>query len=156
MTSPVTFQLRRPPLETSKYLFERHRRELARTSYSCLKKMLRRKVDEMIVKKSESSADRLNLQSRLAFLIELYQSLQKLKKGGVQGKDEGKCHLMKKTYRNVFTSVQAEIFLLPAPTFLEGFYLNFHMPGHFFLYEVVYAYPSGPLARLHKNRTKRL
>ena len=53
-------------------------------------------------------------------------------------------------------SVQAEIFLLPDPTFLEGFYLNFHMPGHFFLYEVVYAYPSGPLARLHKNRTKRL
>ena len=53
-------------------------------------------------------------------------------------------------------SVQAEIFLLPAPTFLEGLYLNFHMPGHFFLYEVVYAYPSGPLARLHKNRTKRL
>ena len=48
-------------------------------------------------------------------------------------------------------SVQAEIILLPAPTFLEGFYLNFHMPGHFFLYEVVYAYPSGPLARLHKN-----
>ena len=103
MTSPVTFQLRRPPLETSKYLFERHRRELARTSYGCLKKMLRRKVDEMIVKKSESSADRLNLQSRLAFLIELYQSLQKLKKGGVQGKDEGKSHLMeKKTYRNVY------------------------------------------------------
>ena len=98
VTSPVTFQLRRPPLETSKYLFERHRRELARTSYSCLKKMLRRKVDEMIVKKSESSADRLNLQSRLAFLIELYQSLQKLKKGGVQGKDEGKSHLMEKKH----------------------------------------------------------
>ena len=35
----------------------------------------------------------------------------------------------KKKYIN--TSVQAEIFLLPAPTFLEGFYLNFHMPGHF-------------------------
>ena len=28
-------------------------------------------------------------------------------------------------------SVQAEIFLLPAPTFLEAFDLNFHMPGHF-------------------------
>ena len=51
-------------------------------------------------------------------------------------------------------SVQAEIFLLPAPTFLEGLNLNFHMPGHFFLYEVIYAYPSGPLAHLHKNRTK--
>ena len=57
---------------------------------------------------------------------------------------------------NLTISVQAEIFLLPDPTFLEGFYLNFHMPGHFFLYEFVYAYPSGPLARLHKNRTKRL
>ena len=34
-------------------------------------------------------------------------------------------------------SVQAEIFLLPDPTFLEGFYLNFHMSGHFFHYEVV-------------------
>ena len=56
----------------------------------------------------------------------------------------------------LYISVQAEFFLLPAPTFLEGLYLNFHMPGHFFLYEVVYAYPLGPLARLHKNRTKRL
>ena len=53
-------------------------------------------------------------------------------------------------------SVQAEIFLLPDPTFLEAFDLKFHMPGHFFLYEVIYAYPSGPLAHLHKNRTKRL
>ena len=56
----------------------------------------------------------------------------------------------------MYTSVQAEIFLLPDPTFLEAFDLKFHMPGHFFLYEVIYAYPSGPLAHLHKNRTKRL
>ena len=133
MTSPGTFQLRRPPLETSKYLFERHRRELARTSYSCLKKMLRRKVDEMIVKKSESSADRLNLQSRLAFLIELYQSLQKLKKGGVQGKDEGKCHLMKKTYRNVFTSVHCtgRNFSSACPHFSGGFLPKFPYAGSF-------------------------
>ena len=57
---------------------------------------------------------------------------------------------------NVFISVQAKIFLLPAPTFLEGLNLNFRMPGHFFLYEVVHAYPLGPLARLHKNRTIQL
>ena len=62
-------------------------------------------------------------------------------------------HLARK---NVSISVQAEIFLLPDPTFLEAFDLKFHMPGHFFLYEVIYAYPSGPLAHLHKNRTKRL
>ena len=56
----------------------------------------------------------------------------------------------------MYNSVQAEILFFSAPTFLVDFDLNFHMPGHFFLYEVVYAYPSGPLARLHKNRTKRL
>ena len=53
-------------------------------------------------------------------------------------------------------SVQVEFFLLSDPTFLGAFDLKFHMPGHFFLFEVVYGYPSGPLARLHKNRTKRL
>ena len=68
--------------------------------------------------------------------------------------------LMASWYKEVLVfvkiSVQAEIFLLPDPTFLEAFDLKFHMPGHFFLYEVIYAYPLGPLARLHKNRTKRL
>ena len=33
----------------------------------------------------------------------------------------------------IYCSVQAEIFFFSAPTFLESFYLNFHMPGHFYL-----------------------
>ena len=63
-------------------------------------------------------------------------------------------NLVRILYSCIFTSVQAEFFLLPDPTFLEAFDLKFHMLGHFFLYKVVYAYPSGPLARLHKNRSK--
>ena len=42
------------------------------------------------------------------------------------GDDDQTCSAM-----FIFTSVQAEIFLLPDPTFLEGFYLNFQIPGHF-------------------------
>ena len=48
-------------------------------------------------------------------------------------------------------SVQAENENFSDPTFLKAFDLNFHMPGHFLLYEVVYAYPSGPLAFWHKK-----
>ena len=40
----ITFQLRRPPLETSKFLFERRRRELAHEAYAGLKKIMRAKV----------------------------------------------------------------------------------------------------------------
>ena len=56
----------------------------------------------------------------------------------------------------LYISVQAEIFLFSDPTFLEGFDLKFHMPGHFPPWEVVFTYHPGHFAILHKNRTKLL
>ena len=47
----------------------------------------------------------------------------------------------------IFISVQAEIFF-SAPTFLEDFDLKFHMPGHFYLYDVANAYPLGPFSNI--------
>ena len=48
-------------------------------------------------------------------------------------------------------SVQSEKTKIANPTFLEAFYLNFDMPGHFYLWDVVNAYRLGPLAPLHKK-----
>ena len=53
-----------------------------------------------------------------------------------------------------YFSVQAEVFLFSAPTFLEALDLKCHMPGHFFLYKVVCAYPSGPIAYFCANGLK--
>ena len=46
----------------------------------------------------------------------------------------------RKVLSNLFISVQAEIFLFSDPTFLEGFDLKFHMPGHFPPWEVIFTY----------------
>ena len=53
-------------------------------------------------------------------------------------------------------SVQAEFFLFSAPTFMEGFDLKFHMPGHFPRWDVIFTYLAAHFAILHKNRTKLL
>ena len=53
-------------------------------------------------------------------------------------------------------SVQAEFFLFSDPTFLEGFDLKFHVPGHFPPWDVVFTYHPGHFAILIKIRTKLL
>ena len=55
---------------------------------------------------------------------------------------------------SIYISVQAEIFLFSDPTFLDGFDLKFHMPGHFPPWDVVFTCHPGHFAILHKNRTK--
>ena len=44
----------------------------------------------------------------------------------------------------MYTSVQAEFFLFSDPTFLEGFDLKFHMPGHFPPMGCHFHLPPGP------------
>lgn len=84
----ATFQLRRPPLDTCKYLYERTRKELAARSYASLKKMFRGRVDAL-TRAAAASEGAGSTQNRLAFLLEIFQSYQRLKKSGVQPKDEG-------------------------------------------------------------------
>ena len=51
-----------------------------------------------------------------------------------------------KTTGNVPTSVQAEYKILGPPTFLDPFGLRKLMADHFFLSDIVFTYPQGPLA----------
>ena len=71
---------------------------------------------------------------------------------------KGKLHTYvvgkQKQATTVVISVQAEIFLFSDPTFLDGFDLKFHMPGHFPPWDVVFTCHPGHFAILHKNRTK--
>ena len=85
MLLEATHHLRRSPVDTYKYLYEKTRLELAERAYVSLKRVLRAKVDALL---KESPANTQT--SRLVYLLEMFQGYQsKLKKGGVQPKDDG-------------------------------------------------------------------